>query len=363
MSTRNKNRIISASQAILEATDQTLKKDKSLILIGEGINDPKGIFGTTSNLSKKYGKNRVIESPISENGITGISIGLAINNFKVLLIHQRVEFALLSIEQIFNNAAKSFYVTNGKHKVPIVIRMVIGRGWGQGPAHSQSFETIFSYVPGLKVLIPSSAYDAKGMLISAINDPNPVLILEHRWFHYVTGSVPKKSFYSDIEKPKIIKKGKHLTIVASSYNVYEIIFCSEILKKFDIFIEIIDLRVLRPLDIKPIIQSVKKTKKLIIFETGYKVYGIGAEIIASILEKNNDIFDLAPSRIGLPDSPTPSSRGLAKNFYPNSYDIMKVIMNQLNLNVEVKKKIISLLNNKLPSHDIDVPNPKFKGPF
>ncbi len=363
MSTRNKNRIISASQAILEATDQTLKKDKSLILIGEGINDPKGIFGTTSNLSKKYGKNRVIESPISENGITGISIGLAINNFKVLLIHQRVEFALLSIEQIFNNAAKSFYVTNGKHKVPIVIRMVIGRGWGQGPAHSQSFETIFSYVPGLKVLIPSSAYDAKGMLISAINDPNPVLILEHRWFHYVTGSVPKKSFYSDIEKPKIIKKGKHLTIVASSYNVYEIIFCSEILKKFDIFIEIIDLRVLRPLDIKPIIQSVKKTKKLIIFETGNKVYGIGAEIIASILEKNNDIFDLAPSRIGLPDSPTPSSRGLAKNFYPNSYDIMKVIMNQLNLNVEVKKKIISLLNNKLPSHDIDVPNPKFKGPF
>ena len=155
---------------------------------------PKGIFGTTSNLSKKYGKNRVIESPISENGITGISIGLAINNFKVLLIHQRVEFALLSIEQIFNNAAKSFYVTNGKHKVPIVIRMVIGRGWGQGPAHSQSFETIFSYVPGLKVLIPSSAYDAKGMLISAINDPNPVLILEHRWFHYVTGSVPKKVF-------------------------------------------------------------------------------------------------------------------------------------------------------------------------
>ena len=363
MSTRNKNRIISASQAILEATDQTLKKDKSLILIGEGINDPKGIFGTTSNLSKKYGKNRVIESPISENGITGISIGLAINNFKVLLIHQRVEFALLSIEQIFNNAAKSFYVTNGKHKVPIVIRMVIGRGWGQGPAHSQSFETIFSYVPGLKVLIPSSAYDAKGMLISAINDPNPVLILEHRWFHYVTGSVPKKSFCSDIEKPKIIKKGKHLTIVASSYNVYEIIFCSEILKKFDIFIEIIDLRVLRPLDIKPIIQSVKKTKKLIIFETGNKVYGIGAEIIASILEKNNNIFDLAPSRIGLPDSPTPSSRGLAKNFYPNSYDIMKVIMNQLNLNVEVKKKIINLLNNKLPSHDIDVPNPKFKGPF
>ena len=188
----DKERILSASQAILEATDQIMKKDSNLILIGEGINDPKAIFGTTSNLSLKYGKSRVIESPISENGITGIAIGLAINNFKVLLIHQRVEFALLSIEQIFNNAAKSFYVTNGKHRVPIVIRMIIGRGWGQGPAHSQSLETIFSYIPGLKVLIPSSAYDAKGMLISAFNDPNPVLILEHRWLHFVTGFVPKK---------------------------------------------------------------------------------------------------------------------------------------------------------------------------
>ena len=164
-----------------------MKKDNNLILIGEGINDPKGIFGTTINLSKKYGEKRAIESPISENGITGIAIGLGINNFKVLLVHQRVEFALLSIEQIFNNAAKSFYVTNGQHNVPIVIRMVIGRGWGQGPAHSQSLETIFSYIPGLKILIPSSAYDAKGMLVSAISDPNPVIILEHRWFHYVEG--------------------------------------------------------------------------------------------------------------------------------------------------------------------------------
>ena len=252
-------RILNASQAILEATDQIMDKDNNLILIGEGINDPKGIFGTTSNLFIKHGKKRVIESPISENAITGISIGLAINNLKVLLIHQRVEFALLSIEQIFNNAAKSFYVSNGKHKVPIVIRMVIGRGWGQGPVHSQSLETVFSYIPGLKVLIPSSAFDAKGMLISALYDPNPVLILEHRWIHFVTGFVPKKIYKSDIKKPKVIEKGKHVTIVVSSYNVYEVIFCSNILKKFNIFIEIIDLRVLRPLNLTPIIRSIKKT--------------------------------------------------------------------------------------------------------
>jgi len=359
----NKDRILSASEAILEATDQMMKKDNNLILIGEGINDPKGIFGTTINLSKKYGEKRAIESPISENGITGIAIGLGINNFKVLLIHQRVEFALLSIEQIFNNAAKSFYVTNGQHNVPIVIRMVIGRGWGQGPAHSQSLETIFSYIPGLKILIPSSAYDAKGMLVSAISDPNPVIILEHRWFHYVEGVVPSNIYKSDIKKPKVISKGKDLTIVVSSYNVNEIIFCSEILKEFKIYLEIIDLRVLRPLNVNPILKSVRKTKKLIIFEIGNKTYGVGAEIIASILEKNHNIFDYPPSRVGLPDSPTPSTRGLAKKFYPNQKDIMKQIINQLNLSNEDEKLILNLLKKKSPPHDIDIPNPKFKGPF
>ena len=359
----NKDRILSASEAILEATDQMMKKDNNLILIGEGINDPKGIFGTTINLSKKYGEKRVIESPISENGITGIAIGLGINNFKVLLIHQRVEFALLSIEQIFNNAAKSYYVTNGQHNVPIVIRMVIGRGWGQGPAHSQSLETIFSYIPGLKILIPSSAYDAKGMLVSAICDPNPVIILEHRWFHYVEGVVPSNIYKSDIKKPKVISKGKDLTIVVSSYNVNEIIFCSQILKEFKIYLEIIDLRVLRPLNLNPILKSVRKTKKLIIFEIGNKTYGVGAEIIASILEKNHNIFDSPPSRVGLPDSPTPSTRGLAKKFYPNQIDIMKQIINQLNLSNEDEKIIINLLKKKSPPHEIDIPNPKFKGPF
>ncbi len=359
----NKKRIISASESILEATDQYMNAYKDLIVIGEGINDPKGIFGTTINLYKNYGKHRVIESPISENGITGISIGLAINNFKVLLIHQRVEFALLSVEQIFNNAAKSYYVTNGKHNVPIVIRMVIGRGWGQGPAHSQSLESVFSSIPGLKVLIPSSAYDAKGMLIAALDDPNPVIILEHRWFHYVTGVVPKKKYKSDITKPKVLISGKHITIVSNSYNIYEIIYCAKIFERFNIFLEVIDLRVLRPLNINPILKSVKKTKKILVFETGNKTLGIGAEIISGILENNFESLDCAPKRIGLPDSPTPSSRKLASEFYPNTIDIVENISLQLDLNLEVKKKIINLINTEIKSHQVDVPNPDFKGPF
>ncbi len=356
-------RIITASEAILESTEQYLDKFKNFIVIGEGVNDPKGIFGTTLNLFKKFGNSRIIESPVSENGITGISIGLSMNHFKVLLVHQRVEFALLSLEQIFNNAAKSFYVSNGTHKIPIVIRMIVGRGWGQGPAHSQSLETIFSHIPGLKVLMPSSPYDAKGMLWSALEDPNPVLIIEHRWFHYVRGYVPKKNYKVNIDKPALLIKGQNITIVANSYNVTEVIFSSKILNKFGIYPEIIDMRVLRPLNIRLIIQSLKKTKNLLIVETGYKKYGIGTEIIAQISE--NKLVDKIKSisRIGLPDHPTPSSRSLAKKYYSSFKEIINEVVKQLNLNLELKKKIISYYKKKLPSTEIDVPNPEFKGPF
>ena len=355
-------RIISVSEAIFEATDQYLKKSKNFLVIGEGVNDPKGIFGTTLGLSKKYGQDRVIESPISENGITGISIGLSLTGFKVLLVHQRAEFALLSIEQIFNNAAKSLYVTNGKHNIPIVIRLIIGRGWGQGPAHSQSLETIFSYIPGLKVIIPSDPYDAKGMLVSSIIDPNPVIMLEHRWIHNLRGHVPKKLYSSAIDSQRIFSRGNDLTIVANSYNIYECLLCSEILKKFDINLEIVDLRVLRPLNLDVIIKSIRKTGKLIIIETGHKLFGIGAEIISSIYEKYHSLLKIPPSRIGLPESPTPSSRSLSGIYYPNSISIMKEIVKQLSLNREIQKKINYFLK-KYQAIEKDVPNPEFKGPF
>ena len=359
----NKKRIISASEAILEATDLYLKKDTNFLILGEGVNDPKGIFGTTLGLSRIYGKDRIIESPISENGMTGISIGLSMNNFKVLLIHQRVEFALLSLEQIFNNAAKSHFVSNGNHSVPLVIRMIIGRGWGQGPAHSQSLETIFSYVPGLKVLMPSSAYDAKGMLLSSINDLNPVIILEHRWFHFVSGYVPKRFYTSDIKSPQIKKKGKDISVVANSYNLYECLLCEKVLNKFGISLELIDLRVLRPLNIKPILSSVRKTGNLLIVETGYKTYGIGAEILSLLYENKKIKFDTTPSRIGLPDMPTPSSRELSKYFYPSSKKILLEIIKILKIRFKLKKKIITYFDVNHLSQEIDIPNPEFKGPF
>ena len=158
----------SGAEGIREALDLALDSAPSVYLIGEGVSDPKGIFGTTVGLSEKYGPDRVIETPVAENGFTGVALGSALLGQRPVVIHQRVEFALLAMEQLVNNAAKTHYVTDGKHCMPVVIRLVIGRGWGQGPLHSQSLESLFSYIPGLKVLMPATAVDCKGMLLSAI---------------------------------------------------------------------------------------------------------------------------------------------------------------------------------------------------
>ena len=177
------------------------------------------------------------------------------------------------------------------------------------------------------------------MLVSSISDPNPVIILEHRWVHNLRGKVPKKLYSSAIDTQKIVSRGDDLTIVASSYNIYECLLCSKILKKFEINLEIVDLRVLRPLNLDVIIKSIRKTGKLLIIETGHKLFGVGAEIISAIYENHHLFLKSPPSRIGLPESPTPSTRSLSNIYYPNSMNIMKEIVKQLNLSIEIQKKI------------------------
>jgi pyruvate dehydrogenase E1 component beta subunit len=186
-------RIISAAAAILEATAQCLAADPRVYLMGEGVADPKGIFGTTLGLIEQFGPDRIIDMPVAENGLTGIAIGSALMGRRPVMVHQRVDFAMLALEQLGNNAAKMFFVSNGAHRVPLTVRMIIGRGWGQGPEHSQALEPVFAHFPGLKVAMPATPYDAKGLLIAAIEDDNPVILLEHRWMHYATAHVPQRS--------------------------------------------------------------------------------------------------------------------------------------------------------------------------
>jgi pyruvate dehydrogenase E1 component beta subunit len=317
-------REIKFADAIREALDQTMSRDEQVIVIGEGVPDPKNIFKTTEGLQEKYGNQRVFDMPLAENGMTGVCIGAAICGLRPVLIHQRVDFALLSMDQIINNAAKWHYMFNGKACVPLVIRMIIGRGWGQGPQHSQSYQSMFAQVPGLKVVMPTTAHDAKGMLISAIKDNNPVIFMEHRWLHHVIDDVPEEFYEVEIGKARVIREGADITVAAFSYMVIETLIAAEVLEKFcGISVEVIDMRSVRPLDTASVVASVKKTGLLIVADTAYAFGSIASELITSTLHDCFGNLKKAPVKICSPDYPTPSSPSMTKDYYPTDFRIYK----------------------------------------
>lgn len=358
----HKKRNLSFVDSIKEGIFQSIKKDNSVYLMGEGVDDPSSMWGTIKGARKKFGKSIAIEMPVAENGLIGIAIGSAISGERPIVNLQRVEFSLLALEQIINNAAKSSYISQGKHSVPIVIRLVIGRGWGQGPEHAQSLEGLFSQIPGLKVVIPSFPSDAKGLIISSIKDNNPIIFIEHRWLHFAQGEVAEKYYIEPLSSFKKIHSGKDVTIVSSSINTLDALRVAKFFSKFGIKIDLLDFRVPRPLEKKIFINSIKKTKRLITIDLGHKLFGVNAELISSATEMGIN-FKSPPIRLGLPDYPTPSSRGLIKNYYPDDISIIKALGKVLNIKKDKYNRIVSSyksFNKKLP---IDVPDPYFKGPF
>ncbi|MCB0418966.1 MAG: alpha-ketoacid dehydrogenase subunit beta, partial [Bdellovibrionales bacterium] len=232
-------------EAISEATVQAMAADTSLYIIGEGVDDPKGVFGTTLAPFKNF-PDRVLDSPLSESAITGIGIGAAIEGRPCIMVHARCEFLLLAMDQVLNHAAKWRYMSGGALSVPIVIRCVVGRGWGQAAQHSQTFHSLFAYVPGLKVVLPSTPYDSKGLLMGAIADPNPVLFIEHRWLHNKEGEVPEEAYTLPLGKAAVAATGKDITCAALSYQVLEALAARDVLLKEGIEMEVIDLRTIRP---------------------------------------------------------------------------------------------------------------------
>jgi pyruvate/2-oxoglutarate/acetoin dehydrogenase E1 component len=356
-------RIISVAQAIREATDLAMARDNRVYIVGEGVADPKGIFGTTGGLLDKYGPERVVEMPISENGMTGVAIGSAIGGQRPIMVHQRVDFALLAMEQLVNNAAKARYVSSGHHKVPMVVRMIIGRGWGQGPAHSQSLETLFAYLPGLKLVMPATAYEAKGLLIAAIEDDNPVIFLEHRWVHYSTGRVPEGWYSVPLTGSRNARPGTDLTIVATSYMLFEALLAARYLAEAGLEAEVIDLMIARPLNMAPIVASVAKTGRLLTVDTGFTTLGLGAEIVARCVENAFTALRSPPARLGLPDHPTPSSRELVRGYYPVSLDIFDKAASMTGVASERLATARARLAAEREKVPFDVPYPAFRGPF
>ncbi|HEC90940.1 MAG TPA: alpha-ketoacid dehydrogenase subunit beta, partial [Alphaproteobacteria bacterium] len=274
-----------------------------------------------------------------------------------------VEFALLAMEQMIGTAAKAHYVSGGKHSVPLVVRMIVGRGWGQGPQHSQSLEAMFATVPGLKVVMPALAADAKGMLLAAIEDDNPVLFIEHRWIHYARGNVPEAAEPAPLDGPRRIFDGGDVTVVGTSYMVLEAMRASEALRDEGVGVDLFDLRVIRPLYMDKIIQSVKRTGRLVTVDTGQISFGIGAEIAALVTQACFDELKAAPRRIGLPDHPTPSSRALAAAYYPTSGDIAAAAASLAGLEDAAVKRLKEALEKNRGEVPIDIPHPSFKGPF
>lgn len=355
-------RVLTYAAAINEGLRQCLDKYPEVFIVGEGVPDPSGIFGTTLGLQEKYGRARVMDMPVSENGLTGICIGAAISGLRPVMTHQRIDFSLLSFDQIVNCAAKWFYMFGGKRSVPIVIRMIIGRGWGQGAQHSQSLQSLYAHIPGLKVVMPTFPSDAKGMLISAVKDNNPVIFIEHRWLHQVTGDVPEGYYEANLNQAAVIKRGRDVTIICVSYMTIEGLKAARILKKENINAEIIDLRSLKPIDMKTIIKSLKKTGRVVITDTGVKYLGIGAEILAEILEYDRNILKASPIRISLPDLPTPTSFRLAENYYPTYKTMVEKILIMFGKSKQHTQKIIKGLKSKEKVYS-DVPDKNFTGPF
>ncbi|MBD20943.1 MAG: alpha-ketoacid dehydrogenase subunit beta [Rhodospirillaceae bacterium] len=357
------DRILSTSQAINEALAEVGARNKDVLLFAEGIDDPSAVYGTTKDLRKIYGDARIIEMPVAENGLCGVAIGASICGKRPVISFHRVEFALLAMEQIVNNAAKMHYASNGQHKSPIVIRLVIGRGWGQGPQHSQSLETLFASIPGLKVLMPVFPGDTKGMLIAAVEDNNPTIIIEHRWCHYVKGHVDEGYYTCDISSPKQIRKGNDVTIASTSYSTLEAIKACDALNSIDIHADLFDMRSVSPLNVQGLISSVEKTGRIMTVDIGHKTYGIGAEIIASVLESTKQPMNSNPVRIALPDHPVPSSRGYIPGLYPDANKIVKRACEMVGVEDDKINYSLEYLKKSQGDLPVDVPDPSFHGPF
>ena len=351
------NRELKFFQAIDEAIDLCMDKDPTVYIMGLGVPDPKGIFGSTLDLQKKYGSMRAMDMPASENGMTGVAIGSTLVGMRPVMTHQRIDFALLAMEQIVNQAANWHYMFGGQMQVPMVIRMIIGRGWGQGPQHSQSLQAWFAHVPGLKVVMPTTPYDAKGLLIASIEDNNPVIFIEHRWLYNTTGHVPDGVYRVPLGQASVIRKGADVTIVATSYMTLESLRAAEMLATDGIGVEVIDVRMLKPLDESLILGSVRKTGRLVVADTGWKTGGFGAEVVAQIAEGALSDLKSPPERLALPDCATPTTPALASHYYPRAVHIVATVKRMLGLSVDD-----SLWQQKT-SIPLDVPDMSFRGPF
>ncbi|MBI3453593.1 MAG: alpha-ketoacid dehydrogenase subunit beta [Rhodospirillales bacterium] len=327
---RNAAGEITYAQALYEATVQEMERDAGVFVYGLGVDDPIGMYGTTLDLHKKFGADRNFDTPLSEDAMTGIGIGAALAGLRPIHVHQRMDFLMLCMNQLVNIAAKASYMYAGQVQVPMVVRGIIGRSWGQGAQHSQSLHAFFMHVPGLKVVAPVTPHDAKGCMIAAIRDNNPVVFMEHRMLYNNRGFVPPEAYEVPFGKARVLAEGDDLTLVAISHMVVEAIRARAHLAEVGIGVEVIDPVSLAPLDMDTIARSVEKTGRLLVVDNDWTNCGASAEIIAETVERFQGKRAVRVARLGYAPVPCPTTKPLENLYYQNgrtialkAYDMVK----------------------------------------
>ncbi|WP_416884608.1 alpha-ketoacid dehydrogenase subunit beta [Marivita sp.] len=321
-------RELSYAEAIREAMDIAMARDERVILMGEDIGVYGGAFGVTGDLVEKYGTDRVMDTPISELGGAGVAVGAAMTGLRPIFEFQFSDFATLGMEQIVNQAAKIRYMLGGAVSVPVVMRFPSGSGTGAAAQHSQSLEAWTAHVPGLKVVQPATPADAKGLLLAALEDPDPVMIYEHKILYKMKGHVPDGYYTTPIGKAAVMREGKDLTIVATSIMVHKALDAAETLAAEGIDAELIDLRTIRPMDRDTVLASVRKTGRLVCVYEAVKTLGVGAEVSAMVAESDAfDYLDAPIIRLGGAECPIPYNPELEKAVVPQVPDILEAARN------------------------------------
>jgi len=302
--------------------DEEMQRNPSLMLIGEDIGRYGGIFGVTKGLLEEFGPHRVRSTPISESAIIGSALGAAMTGIRTVAEIMYIDFTTCAMDQIVNQVAKMRYMSGGKAKIPLVIRTQGGGGRGNAAQHSQSLEALFLHIPGLKIVMPSTPHDARGLLKTAIQDDNPVMFIEHKLLYATKGFVPNEEYLIPFGQADIKRKGQDVTVIAISYMVTKALKAAGRLAEENIDAEVIDLRTLVPLDLETILQSVRKTNRAVIVHEGCRRNGIGAEIACCIQEEAFDYLDAPIERVGALNVPIPYAEALERAVIPDEEDIM-----------------------------------------
>jgi pyruvate/2-oxoglutarate/acetoin dehydrogenase E1 component len=315
--------------AINEAFTQLLERDPAVLLIGQGLYSPWYVGSSMVELEKKFGTDRVIDTPVSENGTTGIAIGAAMAGMRPVMVHPRMDFMVLATDQILNQGAKAHYMFGAAVNVPVVIRGIINRGGEQAAQHAQALQAFYMHIPGLKVVMPSTAYDAKGLLIASVYDGNPVIYIDDRWLYNQRDPVPEEFYKVPLGKGAVRRKGIDVTIVATSYMGVEALKAAALLSDDGIEAEVIDPRTLRPLDESLIFESVAKTGRLVVADAAWRTCGAAAEIAALVAENVLDKLKAPIRRVTLADAPAPASSPLEHAYYPWAGDVVAAVRQTL----------------------------------